>query len=82
MDSGPSTLERSRTTSPEMTKLIHRRKNLLFKRTSSFGAAPLVIKKREEPAAVSSVRWLILILTCLLLFGNYYGTLLKTHVSL
>jgi MFS family permease len=56
----------------------------LLRRTSSFGGGPIVVlepalKGNQSGLTVteskdpSSLRWLILLLSCLLLFGNYYA---------
>ncbi|KAJ3089839.1 hypothetical protein HK102_005377, partial [Quaeritorhiza haematococci] len=56
-----------------------RRTGSLLRRSSSFGGAPIVVKLKEPPPEVhkhrasSALRWLILFLSCLLLFGNYYA---------
>lgn len=48
-------------------------KTHLFRRSSSFGGAPLLVTTTHSPADNSNVRWIVLILSCLLLFGNYYA---------
>ncbi|KAJ3171365.1 hypothetical protein HK101_011255 [Irineochytrium annulatum] len=56
----------------------HRPRSLL-RRGSSFGGAPIVVQNVAplpevvKVQASSNVRWVILVLSCLLLFGNYYG---------
>ncbi|KAJ3328786.1 hypothetical protein HDU76_009283 [Blyttiomyces sp. JEL0837] len=56
-----------------------RRKRSLLKRSSSFGGAPIVVQTViPQPHVLqkqssSYLRWIVLILSCLLLFGNYYA---------
>ncbi|KAJ3113998.1 hypothetical protein HDU96_002642 [Phlyctochytrium bullatum] len=56
----------------------HRPRSLL-RRGSSFGGAPIVVQNKPPPPQVlkvqasSNLRWIILLLSCLLLFGNYYA---------
>lgn len=47
----------------------------LLRRTSSFGGGPLVavIAPAEVHQTTTNQRWIVLILACLLLFGNYYA---------
>jgi hypothetical protein len=58
---------------------IKRRPRSLLRRGSSFGGAPIVVKTVPPPAAVfrkqasSNLRWIVLFLSCFLLFGNFYG---------
>ncbi|KAI9356236.1 major facilitator superfamily domain-containing protein [Zopfochytrium polystomum] len=58
----------------------HRRHHRsLFRRGSSFGGAPIVVQtKLPEPTVLkkqssSKIRWIILLLSCFLLFGNFYA---------
>ncbi|KAJ3183989.1 hypothetical protein HDU85_001840 [Gaertneriomyces sp. JEL0708] len=60
-----------------------RSSSALLRRMSSFGGAPIVIaapvtpvilaEVEEDAPVTSNVRWAVLFLTCLLLFGNYYA---------
>ena len=45
----------------------------ILRRTSSFGEAPVLVKPELEPLPKLSSRWTVLILSGLLLFGNYYA---------
>ncbi|KAJ3125555.1 hypothetical protein HK098_000174 [Nowakowskiella sp. JEL0407] len=53
------------------------RANTLIRRSSIYGGAPVIIKTTtsafHEEQTNSKLRWLILVLSCLLLFGNYYA---------
>ncbi|TPX71065.1 hypothetical protein SpCBS45565_g01340 [Spizellomyces sp. 'palustris'] len=56
-----------------------RHKSALMRRMSSFGGAPIYIPPtlatavEAEAEDAGKLRWAILLLTCLLLFGNYYA---------
>ena len=56
-----------------------RKQKALLRRTSSFGGGPIVVVETQtlvgSPAHKedSQLRWIILLLACLLLFGNYYA---------
>ncbi|TPX30584.1 hypothetical protein SmJEL517_g05879 [Synchytrium microbalum] len=83
----PSILEQPSTPLSRNPSLRHlgarRRSSSLLRRSSSFGGAPIVIIETIPPPgdeaspydflSSSGWRWLILILSCLLLFGNYYA---------
>lgn len=84
-DAPYSGLSRSQTSlnmSVRSKRSLH--KSAVMRRMSSFGGAPIFIPAPpvsdaethdgdDQHPPSSNIRWAVLILTCLLLFGNYYG---------
>jgi hypothetical protein len=46
---------------------------VLLRRSSSFGGAPVLIQDIVKQPQKTASRWIILIMTCCLLFGNFYA---------
>jgi hypothetical protein len=74
----PGSLLLRRHSSTDLSSPTLKRRNLL-RRTSSFGGGPIIVAPEivsepvKEKQATSRLRWLILFLACMLLFGNYYA---------
>lgn len=61
---------------PGLRKKSSRPPGALLRRTSSFGGGPIVVvpvQSLPPETEPPHLRWLILLLACLLLFGNYYA---------
>ncbi|KAI8903763.1 major facilitator superfamily domain-containing protein [Gorgonomyces haynaldii] len=59
---------------PLKSKLYHVvDERTVLRRTSSFGGGPLVVTQKTLEPVDGPIRWVVLFLACLLLFGNYYA---------
>jgi MFS family permease len=58
-------------------KLVQRiatpKPKLILRRSSSFGGGPPLLQDPVKQERKTASRWLVLLLTCLLLFGNFYA---------
>ncbi|KAI9096985.1 major facilitator superfamily domain-containing protein [Phlyctochytrium arcticum] len=77
----PPSLQRSETSMSSVNSLRGRNRGAWMRRMSSFGGAPIYLPPpilppglaEEEEPPNPHLRWAILMLTCTLLFGNYYA---------
>lgn len=52
---------------------IPNQNKVILRRTSSFGGAPPIIHQIKKQKSKRPSRWLVLVLACILLFGNFYA---------